>query len=59
MPTRKEIDELNLEAQQVVLKALIETTYPSSRLELAEAWAWLDNPNQPHGGGAGDVTVKQ
>lgn len=59
MPTRKEIDDLKLEAEQHILNKLIQADYPDSKLQLAEAFAWLENPNQPHGGGAGDVNVKQ
>lgn len=53
MPTAAEIDEARREAQLVVLHRLRDTgdkaTAPTV-LALAEAYAWLQAPDQPHGG---------
>ncbi len=42
------------EAQEAILKEIVEKApshSPDHILALAEAWAWLQSPNQSHGGG--------
>ena len=46
----------NKEVQQAVLDAMVANLNDSPQnsthvLKLAEAWAWLSVPHQPHGGG--------
>jgi hypothetical protein len=50
-----EDDDIRKEAQQALLKRITEqapTATGETLLRLAEAYAWLRFPNQPHGGGA-------
>jgi hypothetical protein len=50
--------DLNTEAQKVILQRIIDEGQrgnTQSILRLAEAYAWVHYPNQPHGsGGAGN-----
>jgi hypothetical protein len=48
--------ELRDQAKEAVLEKITELTRsginPALLLHLAEAFAWLEAPNQPHGGGS-------
>ena len=51
----KEIDTARGEAQLALLKAIpdaIDMSNSGHVLRLAEAFAWVRNPSEPHGGGA-------
>jgi hypothetical protein len=57
--TEKEVEVELLNAISVAISSL-ENLNPHGRarglLQLAEAWAWVVAPNQPHGGSASDVS---
>jgi hypothetical protein len=48
------MDELQEEVRNVLLERIKEaaeqTHGPGALRNLAEAWAWVTSPNQPHGG---------
>jgi hypothetical protein len=60
-PCRKKEEEIMAvknteEAQEAILNKIVSfasgSGTPTGLLQLAEAWAWLAVPGQPHGGGA-------
>ena len=54
-----ENQELREQAKEALLEKIAELTKggmnPALLLHLAEAWAWLEDPSQPHGGGGAPV----
>jgi hypothetical protein len=50
------MDKLQEEARNALLQNIKTvggaTKHPGLLLMLAEAWAWLHSPDQPHGGGS-------
>ena len=46
------VNDVDAAFKRAFLKALNNNSSPSSLRDLAEAWAWVQSPNQAHGGTA-------
>jgi len=46
------LDLIKLTAEKLAAETSVSAS-PDGVLKLAEAYAWLQHPNQPHGGGSG------
>lgn len=54
MATRQETESQILDQMAKLVPDADNTATTLMILQLAEAWAWLHNPSQPHGGSAAD-----
>jgi hypothetical protein len=58
MSDAEDFRDLHSKAVRHVLAQIAETTHAPAALQLAEAFAWLRNPGQSHGGAVTTTVTK-